>query len=363
MSEVKVERFGRAEAEALVSIVVLNWNGAQWLPRCFGSIKGQTIAEKIETVFVDNASTDHSVELARQLLVNFPSACIVLNDRNLGFSGGNNVGAQVACGRYLFFLNPDTWLESDCVEMLLNGMRAAEANAATPLVLNYSDDSYQDMGFFGFDVFGLPSPSRPVTSTREIFIAGGCALAIERDLFFRLGGFDPEFFMYSEDADLSWRVWLAGGKVVAVPTARVHHRGAAIVNPAGGATPVEFRTSEQKRFLTNRNSLLTLLKNAQHLLFVLVPFQVALLTAESVVVSILLRRPSYFVKTCWAALKDCWRLRQHVRAERRRIARLRQRGDFWMLRFVRLRPNRWFELKRLFKFGVPKVDSSSTHPQ
>ncbi len=363
MNAPNVERFGRSEFEPLVSIIVLNWNGAQWLPRCFSSIKTQTFSDKIETVFVDNCSSDHSVPIARQLLADFPAACIVANDQNLGFSAGNNVGAKVARGRYLFFLNQDTWLEPDCVELLVTGMQAAKAAAATPLVLNYHDDSYQDMGFFGFDLFGLPSPSRPVKNTREVFIAGGCSLIIERDLFFRIGGFDPEFFMYSEDADLSWRVWVTGGRVVAVPDARVHHRGAAIVNPAGGEKPTEFRTTEQKRFLTNRNALLTLLKNAQHLLLVLVPMQLALIVVESVIIAVALRRLSYFRRVCWDALVDCWRLRWHVLTERKRLASLRKRGDFWMLRFLRLRPNRWFEIKRLFRFGLPKIDASPISQQ
>lgn len=352
-----VERIGHVESQPLVSIVVLNYNGAQWLRRCFDSIKEQTIVSQVETVLVDNASTDGSVELARQLLAGLPAACIVVNSRNVGFSAGNNVGVEVASGRYLFFLNYDTWLERDCMERLLQEVQVTGASAATPLVLNYHDDSYQDMGFFGFDIFGLPSPSRPCDHTRTIFIVGGCSFLIERDLFFRLGGFDPEFFMYSEDADLSWRVWISGGKVIAVPRARVHHRGAAGVNPAGGERPVEFRTTEQKRFLTNRNALLTLLKNAQHVLLLLVPLQVMLLAVESLLVALILRRAAYLRRVCLAALADCWRLRRHVLAERKRVASFRKRGDLWMLRFFRLKPNRWFEIKRLFKFGLPKIDA------
>lgn len=356
MNAPRIERFGRVDTTPLVSVVVLNWNGEQWLRRCFDSIKEQTILPQIETVFVDNASTDSSVELARQLLAGLPAACMVLNSDNIGFSAGNNVGAEVASGRYLFFLNSDTWLERDCIEELVKQVRITGADAATPLVLNYNDDSYQDMGFFGFDIFGLPSPSTPCDHTRTIFIAGGCSFLIERELFFRLGRFDPEFFMYSEDADLSWRVWIAGGKIVAVPKACVHHRGAAAVNPAGGERPVEFRTSEQKRFLTNRNALLTLLKNAQHVLLLLVPLQVMLLIIESVLVALILRRTAYFRRVCLAALADCWRLRRHVLVERTRVASFRKRGDLWMLRFFRLRPNRWFEIKRLIRFGLPKID-------
>ena len=146
-----IEHFGRADGRPLVSIVVLNCNGANWLPKCFGSIKAQTILNQIETIMVDNNSTDDSVTVARRLLTGFPSACIVRNRENLGFCEGNNSGARVASGRYLLFLNNDTWLEPDCLERLIAGTEKLGAVASTPLVLNYPDNSYQDFGFYGFD--------------------------------------------------------------------------------------------------------------------------------------------------------------------------------------------------------------------
>ncbi len=111
----------------------------------------------------------------------------------------------------------------------------------------------------------------------------GCAYLIRRELFEALGRFDPEFFMFADEFDLSWRVWISGHRAMAVPSARLHHRGAAQVNPAGGGATVEFRTSDTKRFYANRNSLLVLLKNARHLLLLLVPLQLGLLLLEGLV--------------------------------------------------------------------------------
>ena len=238
----------------------------------------------------------------------------------------------------------------------MSEMKRTGATAATPLVLNYDDHSYQDMGFFGFDIFGLPSPSTRRSEAREIFIAGGCALIVERQIFDRINGFDPEYFMYSEDLDLSWHVWIAGGTVFGLPASQIHHRGAVSVNPAGGEKTTEFRTTLQKRFLSNRNTLLCLLKNCRHILLLLVPVQVLFLALESFALIFLLRDPAFFRGAFLKAVADCWRLRGHVLAERRRIAAYRRHGDFWMLRFFRLKPNRWFEIKRLFHFGVPRVD-------
>jgi hypothetical protein len=352
-----IEHFGRMAGRPLVSIVVLNCNGANWLPKCFGSIKTQTILDQIETVMVDNHSTDDSVAVARKLLADFPCACIVRNSENLGFCEGNNSGARVARGRYILFLNNDTWLEPDCMEKLIAGTEKIGAVASTPLVLNYPDNSYQDFGFYGFDLFGLPSPSAVATHTREIFIAGGCSYLIRTDVFNQLGMFDAEYFIYSDDADLSWRVWLAGYKVAGIFEARLHHRGAAGVNPSGGIETIEFRTNDRKRFLTNRNCLLTLLKNGRHILLLPIIPLIALLFLESLAGSLLLRRWSFARASFWSVLRDCWRLRGHILRQRKMVAAFRKHSDFWMLRFFKLRLNRWDEIKRTFKFGLPRVDA------
>jgi GT2 family glycosyltransferase len=267
------------------------------------------------------------------------------------------VGARAAQGRYLLFLNNDTWLERDCMELLVAGTEAAGAVAATPYVLNYPDNTFQDFGFYGFDVFGLPSSSMPATATREIFIPGGCSYFIRTDAFMQVGQFDGEFFIYSDDTDLSWRVWIAGYRIAGIFPAKVHHRGAAGVNPSGGIQVVEFRTNDRKRFLTNRNSLLTLLVNCRHVLLLLVIPQVCLLCLETIVGCVLLKRASFFRASFLNALADCWRLRGHIAQRRRQVAGFRKRSDFWMLRFFRVRMNRWWEIKRMAQFGMPRVDA------
>ena len=355
--ESQIENFGRTDGQPLVSIIVLNCNGAGWLPKCFETIKAQTILGQIEAIMVDNNSTDDSVAVARRLLADFPCARIVRNSANLGFCEGNNSGARAANGRYLFFLNNDTWMETDCLERLIAGTEKLGAVAATPYVLNYPDNSYQDFGFYGFDLFGLPSPSSPVIASREIFIPGGCSYLIRADVFNLVGMFDADFFIYSDDADLAWRLGIAGYKAAGIFEAKLHHRGAAGVNPAGGIETVEFRTTDKKRFLTNRNSLLTLLKNGQHLLLLPVIPLIALLFLESLVGCVILRRWSFVRASFWDALRDCWRLRGQLREHRRAAAKFRKRSDFWMLRFFRLKLNRWFEIKRLFQFGLPRVDA------
>jgi GT2 family glycosyltransferase len=243
------------------------------------------------------------------------------------------------------------------MEKLIAGTEKLGAAASTPLVLNYPDNSYQDFGFYGFDIFGLPSPSAIANRTREIFIAGGCSYLIRADVFNQIGMFDSEYFIYSDDADLSWRTWIAGYKVAGIFEARLHHRGAAGVNPQGGITTVEFRTNDRKRFLTNRNCLLTLLKNCRHILLLTIIPLIVLLFFESLVGALLLRRLSFAKASFWSVLADCWRLRGHVLKKRREAVAFRKHSDFWILRFFKFRLNRWDEIKRMAKFGPPRVDA------
>jgi GT2 family glycosyltransferase len=339
----------------LVSVIVLNYNGKQWLERCLNSLRAQTIFDRTEVILADNLSSDSSDRLGQQIVEGWPGGVFVQHGQNLGYCEGNNRAAEAAHGQYLLFLNNDTWLEPRCLEQLLAEVQRTGAGAASPLVLNYKDDSFQSLGAFGFDLFGLASTRAFAAETREVLMPEGCAYLIRRELFHELGRFDPDFFMFADEFDLSWRIWISGHQAMAVPSAKLHHRGAAEVNPAGGSATVEFRTSDTKRFYANRNSLLVLLKNAQHLLLLLVPLQLGLLLLEAIASLVLVRRWTFLRRAYWDAAADCWRLRKHILAERGRIRQFRRRGDLWMLRFLRWRLNRWEEIQRLRRFGLPKV--------
>jgi N-acetylglucosaminyl-diphospho-decaprenol L-rhamnosyltransferase len=339
----------------LVTVVVLNYNGAAWLERCLHSLRAQNLFDQIQVILADNSSTDGSDGLGKAIVEAWPQGVFLQHGQNLGYCEGNNRAAAAARGQYLLFLNNDTWLEPRCLEHLLGEVQRTGAAAAGPLILNYQDDSFQSLGVFGFDLFGLASTRAPAAETRDVLMPEGCAYLIRRDLFDALGRFDPEFFMFADELDLSWRVWISGHRAVAVPSARLHHRGAAQVNPAGGGAPLEFRTSDTKRFYTNRNCLLVLLKNARLLLLLLVPLQLVLLASEVIASLVLVRRWGFVKRAYWDAVADCWRLRKHILTERRRVRQFRRRGDLWMLRFLRARFNRWDEVQRLCHFGPPKV--------
>ncbi|MEI9959685.1 MAG: glycosyltransferase family 2 protein [Limisphaerales bacterium] len=341
-----------------VSVVVLNYNGLQWLPRCFDSLAAQTIFPEIEIILTDNNSADDSVKFTNEWLGRTGAkGCVVQNGKNLFYCGANNNGAATATGEFLLFLNNDTWLEPACLQNLYLETVKAGADGAAPLVQNYEDDTFQGGGDVGLDLFGCVNQGLPASQVQPTFAAPGMSLLIRADTFRKIGGFAPELLIYADETDLSWRVWISGGKIVSVPTARVHHRGAAVVNPEGKTKTVESRTTDFKRFLTNRNSILLLLKNCQHILLLLLLSHLFLLFVEAVMMLVLVRRWSYIRKAYLSAIVEAFKMRGHVREWRRRIRGFRRRGDFWMLRFLRLKPSRWDEVTRLFKFGPPKVDA------
>ncbi len=339
----------------LVTVVVLNYNGAKWIRQCLESVSKQTIPEKIELIVADNKSTDGSDTTAESLLQGHSNARFVQLGANYGFADGNNRAAQIARGKYLFFMNNDAWMEPECLQYLIEEVEDANAAAGTPYVMNWADNEYQWVYVHGYDLFGLPSFRIPPARTEQLFMPPGCSYLIKRDLFHRIGGFDPRYFMYAEEFDLSWRIWIAGESSVVVRKARIHHRGAADVNPHGGERVVTYQTSESKRYYTNRNCLITLLKDCEHVLLFIVPLQVLLLLLEAAVAMVLIRRWSFVRKSYLGAIRDAFGDWHSIAQGREEVSRFRQRGDFAMLRFLKLRMNRWDELMQTVRMGIPKV--------
>lgn len=335
------------------SILIVCHNDGKWLPRCLASIQQQTIFAKIEVIVADNDSKDGSDKLAQELLAGWPAARFLSTGGDTGFCAGTDFAARSATGRYLFVLNPDTWLEPDCIERLYHAVEQAQAGAGGPTVLNYDDNSLQSECPAHFDFSGnllLP----PAGHTAPIPFSAGGFFFICRDLFMRIGGLDEKFFMYSEEQDLAWRIWLSGSSIISVPAAHVHHQGAVGVDSGSAPAKTSNRTSARKRFLANRNRLLVIAKNCQHLLLLMLIPCLALVLVEGVATWLVTREWALARTGSFAALTDLWRLRHHVAEQRRRIARFRRHGDFWMLRFFGFGFGRWAELAKIAKMGFPR---------
>lgn len=337
-----------------VTVQIVCHNDGKWLPRCLESLKQQTIFDRIEIILADNASQDGTDRLAEELIQGWSNARLLRTGGDNGFCVAHNRAADLARGQYLYLFSTDTWLEPDCLEQLYMACERTCADGAGALMLEYQDNSIQAKGSHGFDIFGNPvSPARHREPQPMFCIAG--FYFIRRESYFRLGRLDERFFMYGEELDLSWRIWLSGGLLIPVMSARVHHRGAAGVNPAGDVRTLENRTSVQKRFLANRNNLLIIAKNCQHLLLLLLPLCGLLMLMEAMVTMLMTRRVAVARETCWRALTSFISMQKHVREERKRIKSYRERSDFWMLRFLKLGFGRSHELRAILRKGFPKI--------
>jgi N-acetylglucosaminyl-diphospho-decaprenol L-rhamnosyltransferase len=345
----------KSSAAYRVTVIVLNYNGKRWVDRCLESLKNQTIFEQVQVIIADNASIDGSDNYFEKRIADWANGLFIQNGANIGFAAGSNRAVRRAKGKYLFFLNPDVWLENNCIEELYQIAEENQSAAVGPFVMDYDDNTYQSFGGVGFDMCGLGVPVKPGGAPRRLFMSNGFVF-IRRDTFDDLGGYNEQFFLYGEEADLSWRIWISGGEIVPGITGRIHHRGGASVNPEGGTRIVEFRTSDAKRFHANRNNMLVLLYHAQHFLLLLLFPMLCLFLLEAAVGTLFARRWSFFQTTFLNVIRESWRLRRHIADRRRFIKTLRRRSDFWMLRFFTLRLSHWEDFKRVFKLGLPRVD-------
>jgi GT2 family glycosyltransferase len=212
-----------------ISVIVLNYNGRDWLRPCLTALAAQVGAPPFETIVADNGSTDGSVDFVS---ATFPTVRVVDNERNLGFAAGNNRAARGATAPLLVFLNNDTIPASDWLARLY----AAHTEAANrhivasrvmflsrPGVVDSAGDGYLRAG--GAYKRGHGADADPFLQSREVFGACGAAFLIPRAIFDELHGFDESFFMVYEDVDLSYRARLAGYRCWYAADAVVRHAG------------------------------------------------------------------------------------------------------------------------------------------
>ena len=214
-----------------VAIVILIWNGKADTLECLHSLSHDRYAAK-EIIIVDNGSSDGSVEEIRRA---FPEVIILETGRNLGFTGGNNVGIRHAVERgndFVYLLNNDTTVEPDALGELV---AAAEADTQCGLLAPVIHEYYPPRPiWFADSKMDLPRGAAWHDNTRqparneppfEVPWATGCAMLIRAKLMHELGGFDDRYYLSSEDVDLCVRVRNAGLKIVTVPAARIYHKG------------------------------------------------------------------------------------------------------------------------------------------
>jgi GT2 family glycosyltransferase len=241
-----------------IAIVIPNYNGCHLLETCLSSLHADLDGKvHAEIIVVDNGSTDESVSW---LAANWPEIRAIEIGENLGFAAACNIGAANSHAPIVVFHNNDAVVQAGWSQALQRTLEsAADVVIAGGLTLFLNRPSYVNSAGIRFAISGAAIDNgfgRPLSEVdlRERDIAGvsGVSMAVRREWFEAAGGFDEEFFMYFEDADLCLRAWVEGYRVRFTPDAVVAH--------AFGATSGGRYTS-LRNYYGSRNRLLTAAKS------------------------------------------------------------------------------------------------------
>ncbi len=224
-----------------LSIIVINYNTKEITLNCLNSLKTSLMGEKInyEIILVDNCSKDGSFEVFNSLVKNDSRIKYYYQKENLGYSKANNLGAKLAKGKYLLFLNSDTFILNKAVGRLFDFYKKneKEINFVGPKLLNFDLSAQPSAGYFftlpiTFLVLFLKGDRLNLTrfSPQEIkkvdWISGACFLT-KKKIFEAVGGFDEKIFMYMDEVDFFYRAKKMGYQVYFYPQAKIIHYGSA----------------------------------------------------------------------------------------------------------------------------------------
>ena len=222
----------------MISIIIVSWNTAWFLENCLASILANPPTSPFENWVVDNASTDDSPRMVHE---KFPQVHLIENRENVGFARANNQAIQRCTGKYILLLNPDTLVASGALQALVDFLdKHPEAGAAGARILN-SDGSLQISShprptlsrelwrLFHLDALS-PYAMYPVTKwetnhPQEVDVLGGACLLLRKEVLAEVGFLDEDYFIYSEEVDLCYRIQRAGWRLFWVPQAEVVHFG------------------------------------------------------------------------------------------------------------------------------------------
>jgi len=232
---------------ALVTVVVVNWNGINYLHECLESIRGQTYP-RVDLIVVDNGSTDGSREWLR---TRSPEGCRLIEfPINTGFAAGSNAGIRASRGEYVALLNNDAVADPLWLDRLVVFMSDSKVGMVASKILFYEDRSVIDKVGHLFFPDGLNRgrgageiDHGQFDQPGEILFPDGCAALYRKSMLEDVGLFDEQFFAYGDDADLGLRARWRGWNCLYSPAARVYHRHSRSLG----------KYSPQKALLVERN--------------------------------------------------------------------------------------------------------------
>ncbi len=244
-----------------LSIIIVNWNSAEFLRKCLASIYQDAGRPDSEIIVIDNASQDGCAGIIRE---RFPQVLFISSQANLGFARANNLGYRHSHGRVLLFLNPDTEVRPGALrtmyEQLCADSRAGAIGCrllntdlslqttclqAFPTIWNQLlDTDYLKRAFPRWRMWGMRPLFASIPISREVEMISGACLMVKREVFERVRGFCSDYFMYGEDLDLCYQITRAGYVLRYAGLAEViHHGGGSSARRTGFWSDVLIRDS------------------------------------------------------------------------------------------------------------------------
>lgn len=309
----------------LVSVSLLTYNGSRFIKNCLKSVLAQTYP-KIELLMIDNGSYDETINLAKEIILKENPKIpvrIIENEKNLGFSGGHNLGIRKSRGELILCLNQDVVLTPDFVEKAADFFQKnkdKKIGALQPKLLRIDKDAQKTdiidtTGLVALKNRRIIARGQGLTDKEqfkkeeEVFGSDGAAPVYSRealeDIKISLDGkeeyFDEDFFAYKEDVDLSWRLRLAGWKIFYVPRVIAWHGRSAGDSAATNYFSIikeRLKISKFAKYVAFKNQRLMQIKNEQPLLLLKHLPQFLVKEIGSWVYVIL------FERFTWAAIRD-----------------------------------------------------------
>ena len=245
------------------AIVILNWNGMEFLRRFLGTVITNSVAPGTDVFVADNGSTDGSADWIEE---NHKNTRLIRFEKNHGFAGGYNLALEQIDAEYYVILNSDIEVTEGWLDPLISFMDKNPGYASCqPKILSWSSrDHFEYAGASGgfIDKYGYPFCRGRIfnhiekdlgqyNDQTDIFWSTGACMVVRASAWKKCGGFDASFFAHMEEIDLCWRFGKTGYKISSIPQSVVYHVG-------GGTLPYD---SPFKTYLNFRNSLFLLYKN------------------------------------------------------------------------------------------------------
>lgn len=231
----------------ILSIIIVNWNAGHLLKNCLESIYRNMIKIDYEVFVVDNASTDGSLEMVRK---EFPQVKLVQNKSNLGFAKANNQAIRESKGKYILLLNPDTIVQRDAFQNMIEFMNTHPQAGVVGSKVLYADGSLQlscghfpslQTEFFHSTLLEEIFSKSPIignfrmtnwdhNSIKEVDWVSGACLLVRKAAIEDVGLLDEAIFMYAEDVDWCYRIKNGSWKIYYFPQSKVTHLESQIAN-------------------------------------------------------------------------------------------------------------------------------------